>query len=168
MSPYIFMTRMDIDRSTNKRNKFSLILGDYIKNKIIGILALIFILGGFYVYQINQLAVLGYDIKKSEKDNAKILKEVAQLRMDVEKMKTANNLQAKTQELNMVESKKISYIYVSDGVVINDNLSTGLSDISYNKEWIGMDTQSSGVLYTKLVGSTSRSFTRIPGYSFGY
>ncbi|KKQ39455.1 MAG: hypothetical protein US79_C0004G0027 [Parcubacteria group bacterium GW2011_GWC1_38_17] len=115
MSPYIFMTRMDIDRSTNKRNKFSLILGDYIKNKIIGILALIFILGGFYVYQINQLAVLGYDIKKSEKDNAKILKEVAQLRMDVEKMKTANNLQAKTQELNMVESKKISYIYVSDG-----------------------------------------------------
>ena len=115
MSPYIFMTRMDIDRSTNKRNKFSLILGDYIKNKIIGILALIFILGGFYVYQINQLAVLGYDIKKNEKDNAKILKEVAQLRMDVEKMKTANNLQAKTQELNMVESKKISYIYVSDG-----------------------------------------------------
>lgn len=115
MSPYIFMTRMDIDRSTNKRNKFSLILGDYIKNKIISILALIFILGGFYVYQINQLAVLGYDIKKSEKDNAKILKEVAQLRMDVEKMKTANNLQAKTQELNMVESKKISYIYVSDG-----------------------------------------------------
>ena len=115
MSPYIFMTRMDIDRSNNKRNKFSLILGDYIKNKIIGILALIFILGGFYVYQINQLAVLGYDIKKSEKDNAKILKEVAQLRMDVEKMKTANNLQAKTQELNMVESKKISYIYVSDG-----------------------------------------------------
>lgn len=115
MNPYIFMTRMDIDRSTNKRNKFSLILGDYIKNKIIGILALIFILGGFYVYQINQLAVLGYDIKKSEKDNAKILKEVAQLRMDVEKMKTANNLQAKTQELNMVESKKISYIYVSDG-----------------------------------------------------
>jgi len=115
MSPYIFMTRMDIDRSTNKRNKFSLILGDYIKNKIISILALIFILGGFYVYQINQLAVLGYDIKKNEKDNAKILKEVAQLRMDVEKMKTANNLQAKTQELNMVESKKISYIYVSDG-----------------------------------------------------
>jgi len=115
MSPYIFMTRMDIDRSNNKRNKFSLILGDYIKNKIIGILALIFILGGFYVYQINQLAVLGYDIKKNEKDNAKILKEVAQLRMDVEKMKTANNLQAKTQELNMVESKKISYIYVSDG-----------------------------------------------------
>ena len=109
------MTRMDIDRSNNKRNKFSLILGDYIKNKIISILALIFILGGFYVYQINQLAVLGYDIKKSEKDNAKILKEVAQLRMDVEKMKTANNLQAKTQELNMVESKKISYIYVSDG-----------------------------------------------------
>src|SRR3989304_1893320 len=115
MSPYIFMTRMDIDRSNNKRNKFSLILGDYIKNKIIGILALIFIFGGFYVYQINQLAVLGYDIKKNEKDNAKILKEVAQLRMDVEKMKTANNLQAKTQELNMVESKKISYIYVSDG-----------------------------------------------------
>lgn len=82
---------------------------------------------------------------------------------------TADSLNPKT--LTSIASgilDRLRDIYVSDGVVINDNLSTGLSDISYNKEWIGMDTQSSGVLYTKLVGSTSRSFTRIPGYSFGY
>lgn len=115
MNPYIFMTRMDIDRSTNKRNKFSLILGDHIKNKIMGISALIFILGGFYVYQINQLAVLGYDVKKNEKDNIILQKEVAQMQISVEKMKAAGNLQARTRELDMVESKKIGYIYVSDG-----------------------------------------------------
>lgn len=115
MSPYIFMTRMNVNRPANKRSDISLILGEHIKNKIIGISALIFILGGFYIYQINQLAVLGYDVKKNEKDNIKLRKEVTQMQIDVEKMKAAGNLQAKTRELDMIESKKIGYIYVSGG-----------------------------------------------------
>lgn len=113
MNPYMFMTRMDAVRPT-KQNKMSSIFGTNTNNKIVGVFALLVVLGGFYVYQINQLAILGYEVKNGEKENAKLQKEVTQLKVDVEKMKMADNLQAKTQDLNMVQSKNVSYVYASD------------------------------------------------------
>lgn len=68
-----------------------------------------------YIFQINSLAVLGYEFKKLEKEHINIQKEVAQLKMDSEKMKSAVNLQDRTKELSMVQSKKINYLIVSDG-----------------------------------------------------
>lgn len=68
-----------------------------------------------YIFQINSLAVLGYEFKKLEKEHINIQKEVARLKMDSEKMKSAVNLQDRTKELSMVQSKKINYLIVSDG-----------------------------------------------------
>lgn len=113
MNPYMFMTRMDAARPT-KQNKMSSIFGVNASNKIVGVFALLVVLGGFYVYQINQLAVLGYEVKNGEKENIKLQKEVTQLKIDVEKMKMSDNLQAKIQDLNMVQSKNVSYVYASD------------------------------------------------------
>lgn len=71
-------------------------------------------LASAYIFQINSLAVLGYEFKKLEKEHINIQKEVAQLKIDSERMKSAVNLQDKTKELSMVQSKKINYIIVSD------------------------------------------------------
>ncbi len=89
------------------------------KKNIIAFLAVV-ALASAYIFQINSLAVLGYEFKKLEKEHIDIQKEVAQLKIDSEKMKSAVNLQDKTKELSMVQSKKINYIIVSDnGLAFN-------------------------------------------------
>lgn len=107
------MTRLDTGHSA-RNSKLSFIMGNYLKNKTVAFVALFLILGGFYIFQINQLAVLGYDIKESEKNNVNLQKEVTQLQIDAEKMKAGANLQARTKDLNMVESQGIEYLYISD------------------------------------------------------
>lgn len=78
-------------------------------------------LGLIYIYQINQLAILGYDLKKIEKENQALHKELVQLNISAERMKSAVNLQDKTKDLNMIQSQKISYIFVSDGELAMSN-----------------------------------------------
>lgn len=81
--------------------------------KMLAFLAVI-ILASSYIYQINSLAVLGYEFKKLEKEHINIQKEVAQLKINSEKMKSAVNLQDRTKELSMIQSQKINYLIVSD------------------------------------------------------
>lgn len=118
--PYVLLTRTKIEESEQK-NVFGV---DLLKNKIAAVAALLLIIGGFYIFQVNQLAVVGYEIKNSEKENQKLQKEVTQLQIEAEKMKTASNLHEKTQGLNMVESKQIGYVYVS-----NDNVALASAKI---------------------------------------
>lgn len=114
---------MDAVKSA-KQGKLQFILGNYIKNKITAAFALLVILGGFYVFQINQLSVSGYELKKTEKENAKFHKEVTELQISVEKMKAAANLQAQSQGLGMVYSKDVGYVYVDDNnLAVSNDLS---------------------------------------------
>lgn len=59
-------------------------------------------------------------------------------------------------------------VYVKNGVVTNENISTGVYDATYVREWIGSDNISTGVLNTKVANSNLLNFTRKPGYLFGY
>lgn len=120
--PYVLLTRTKIEESDSK-SVFG-VGADLLKNKIAAISALFLIIAGFYIFQVNQLAVVGYEIKNGEKENQKLQKEVTQLQIEVEKMKTASNLHEKTQGLNMVESKQIGYVYVS-----NDNVALASAKI---------------------------------------
>lgn len=63
---------------------------------------------------------------------------------------------------------ELAAIYVLSGFVTAENLTTGNTDIAYNKEWIGTDSQSVNSLYTKVVGSATNNFVRQPGFRFGY
>lgn len=106
----MLLTRTKIEESERENG-----LGfDLVKNKLAAVVALLIIVGGFYIFQVNQLSVLGYKIKESEKEAKILQKETVQLQLEVEKMKTASNLHEKIQGLNMVESKQIGYIYTSD------------------------------------------------------
>jgi hypothetical protein len=67
--------------------------------------------------------------------------------------------------------KALEAIYLSNnmsGAIVSENITTGLFDASYNREWLGFDTMSSGILNTKVVGSTLANYTRQPGFQFGY
>jgi hypothetical protein len=65
-------------------------------------------------------------------------------------------------------SASLESIYVSEGTLVSENMTTGLLDVSYNREWLGLDDISSGMLSTKVVGSTVANYTRQAGFKFGY
>lgn len=58
--------------------------------------------------------------------------------------------------------------YATSGFQIARSYYTGWSDVSTQSEWLGVDATSSGLLYTKMAGSTLSNFVRQPGYKFGY
>lgn len=112
-----YYTMAKSNTTHSKSRKFSLkdfIVGFAGDKRIIAV-SVVALLGLAYIIQINQLAVLGYDLKKIEKENKALHKEVVQLKMDSERMKSAVNLQDRTKDLNMVQSQKINYIFVSEG-----------------------------------------------------
>jgi hypothetical protein len=59
-------------------------------------------------------------------------------------------------------------IYINTGFIVGENINTGLLDSSYNREWLGIDNISSGLLNIKVVGSAMANYTRQTGYRFGY
>lgn len=63
---------------------------------------------------------------------------------------------------------ELSNIYVLSGIVTSETVTTGLMELSYDKEWIGLDANSPSLLYTKVVGSTSFDYVRPSGFKFGY
>lgn len=93
-----------------------------IRGKIFAFLIVVALVSA-YIFQMNSLAVLGYEFKKLEKEHINIQKEVAQLKIDSEKMKSAVNLQDRTKELSMVQSKKINYLIVSDSELAFNGIS---------------------------------------------
>lgn len=112
-----YYTMAKSNTAHSKSRKFSLkdfIMGFVGDKRILGVFIVV-VLGLTYILQINQLAVLGYDLKKIEKESTTLHKEVMQLKIDSERMKSAVNLQDKTKYLNMVQSQKINYIFVSEG-----------------------------------------------------
>lgn len=100
------MTKLSVAKSN--------IIENLLNGKKIFAFSVVIILASSYIYQINSLAVLGYEFKKLEKEHMSIQKEVAQLKISSEKMKSAVNLQDRTKELSMVQSQKINYLIVSD------------------------------------------------------
>lgn len=64
--------------------------------------------------------------------------------------------------------EELNNVYINSGFLVEDTLITGLNDLSYGNRWLGQDTTSSAVLFTKVVGSSASDFTRTAGYEFGY
>lgn len=62
----------------------------------------------------------------------------------------------------------LSSVYLTTGYSTSLSYNTGIYDISIEGSWIGMDSESSGLLYTRVAGSTLTNFLRPPGYKFGY
>ena len=63
---------------------------------------------------------------------------------------------------------QLEAIYVQTGFIVNENYNTGLFSAAYNREWLGIDKMSTGLLNTKVFGSVSSNYVRTAGFKFGY
>lgn len=63
----------------------------------------------------------------------------------------------------------LSNIYINTGYVTSESHTTGILDVQYEKNWIGLDKVGTGIPYTKVAGTRNlTNYVRKPGYRFGY
>lgn len=65
-------------------------------------------------------------------------------------------------------ANSLSNIYIGTGFITSESYNTGYLDVSYHREWLGLDKMSSGLLFTKVAGTNLIDYLRTPGYRFGY
>lgn len=78
----------------------------------------IFLSGLVYLYQVNSLATQGFEMKEIEKDIQAIEKENKQLQIKEIELRSMNNIEKATEELNLVNSTNVTYIEVAGPVAM--------------------------------------------------
>lgn len=82
------------------------------------LVALICATSVFYIFEVNNLATKGYEIKNFETQLDKLKKENEQLNIRAAELKSMYNIEEKTKDLNMVAPKDISYLNLPGDVAM--------------------------------------------------
>jgi cell division protein FtsL len=104
----------------NSRNKKVVSGGAKISLISLGLVLLIalFLAGIFYLYQVNSLATQGFEIKKIENNIQTMEKEGKQLQIKEIELRSMNNIEKATKELNLVNSSNVTYIEIAGPVAM--------------------------------------------------
>lgn len=94
-------SRKQMVAGTVKMNIFSLGLA---------LAIIIFLTGAFYLYQVNSLATQGFEIKEIETQIQAAEKESKQLKIKEVELRSMNNIEKATEELNLVNSAEVTYL----------------------------------------------------------
>lgn len=100
-------------RRLNEKSNFSLIKknqGFSLRNIFI---ALIFLNGFFglgYIFQVNKIAIMGYEIRSREEQINVLEKETDKLKIDLASLQSIYILEEKKDELGMVSPTKVDYL----------------------------------------------------------
>ena len=76
------------------------------------LIGLICCAGVMYVFQVNQLATMGYEMKKKEKSIDDLLKNNKQLELESAQLKSIYNLEGHKESLNMEKPQEVSVLEV--------------------------------------------------------
>jgi hypothetical protein len=94
----------------------SLRIGNVTINFILA--TLVCLLGVFYIFEVNNIATKGYEIKSFENRLEDLRKENERLKIQAAESKSMYNIEEKTKELNMVVPKDISYLSLPGNVAM--------------------------------------------------
>ncbi|OGI24958.1 MAG: hypothetical protein A3J76_03925 [Candidatus Moranbacteria bacterium RBG_13_45_13] len=74
--------------------------------------------GVFYIFEVNNLATKGYEIRDMENRINELRKENENLRIQAAELKSMYKIEEKTKELNMVVPKDVSYLNLPGDVAM--------------------------------------------------
>ena len=78
----------------------------------------VIILGAFYLYQVNDLATKGYDIKEIENEIQGLKKTNEMNKIKEVELKSMYNLEKATENLDMVSARDITYLEIGGPVAM--------------------------------------------------
>jgi hypothetical protein len=90
-------------------NKFQIIRGEVSGLAILLVIALFFS-GAFYLYQVNKIAIQGYETRDFENRIQELQKESQKLKIREVELKSMYNIEKSLPDLNLVSSSAITYI----------------------------------------------------------
>lgn len=79
---------------------------------------LISAMGIFYIFEVNNLATKGYEIRDLEKKLERLKKENEMLGIQAAELKSMYKIEEKTKELNMVVPKNVTYLNLPGDVAM--------------------------------------------------
>lgn len=82
------------------------------------LVALVCAAGVFYIFEVNNLATKGYEIRKMENQLNELKKENENLRIQEAGYKSMYNIEERTRDLNMVAPKDVSYLNLPGDVAM--------------------------------------------------
>ena len=118
MSRYLTITNSSSVRfgerkkSLNARPKMGRVTLSFI------LVALVCAAGVFYIFEVNNLATKGYEIRNLENQLNKSQKENETLRIQEAELKSMYKIEEKTKDLNMVAPKDVSYLNLPGDVAM--------------------------------------------------
>lgn len=77
---------------------------------IVVVIAMVLITGGFYLYQVNDLATKGYEMREAQNRIQELEKENKKMQIREVELRSMYNIEKATQNLNMVNSQDITYL----------------------------------------------------------
>lgn len=80
--------------------------------------AIIVSLGSFYLFQVNDLATKGYEIKEVENEIKELKKINAENKIKEVELRSMYNIERSTEELNLVSSDDVSYLEINGPVAM--------------------------------------------------
>jgi hypothetical protein len=84
-----------------------------------GVLVLmIFVFGAFYLYQVNDLATKGYEIRDIENRIQTLEKESKKMQIKEVELRSMYNIEKSTQDLNLVNPQSITYVEMDSSVAM--------------------------------------------------
>jgi len=119
MNRYLTLTQSSSVRFGERKRVLknrSFRLGNITLNLMLAVL--ICAAGVYYIFEVNNLATKGYDIKKMESDLETLKKENEQLNIRAAELKSMHNIEEKTKDLNMTAPKDVSYINLPGNVAM--------------------------------------------------
>jgi hypothetical protein len=108
-------------RALSKRSATTTCRGSFelnFKSLAVALGSIVFILGVFYLYQVNDLATKGYEIRDIEKQIADLSQVNKNNRIKEVELKSMYNIEKTAQNLNLVSTKEITYLNLSGEVAM--------------------------------------------------
>lgn len=88
------------------------------KSVIVFLFFMIFAFGSFYLYQVNDLATKGYEIRDIENEIKKLKADNEKNKIQEVELKSMHNIEKAAEDLNLVSSKGSTYINLKGPVAM--------------------------------------------------
>ena len=75
--------------------------------------------GAFYLYQVNDLATKGYEIKEIENRINELQKESKKMKIKEVELRSMYNIEKATENLDLVNASNVSYLEMNSPVAMN-------------------------------------------------
>jgi len=82
------------------------------------LLFFVFCAGVMYIFQINKMATMGYEIKKTEKQIEELEKQNEALQIRAAELKSMHNLESDKERMNMKKPDEVGYIEIDEPVAM--------------------------------------------------